>query len=80
MNHMSKPHGWFAKYFGPIKSSGLMNSSLLANHPIQFIQSQEVTMFFFVPGLVICHITNWKDPPCFQWVNQQQTDWAMASS
>jgi hypothetical protein len=77
---MSKPHGWFAKYFGPIKSSGLMNSSLLANHPIQFIQSQEVTMFFFVPGLVNYHITNWKDPPCFQWVNQQQTDWAMASS
>ena len=26
--------------------------------------------FKIVPGLVNCYITNWKDPPYFQWVNQ----------
>ena len=23
-----------------------------------------------LPGLVNCHRTNWKDPPCYLWVNQ----------
>ena len=34
-------------------------------------------VFPYIPGLVNIQKTNWKDPPCYQWVVIHYFDWAM---
>ena len=34
-------------------------------------------MLYHLPGLVNIQKANWKDPPCYLWVNPRTFDWAM---